>query len=244
MTPRHTIAVWVGNASGEGRAGLTGAAMAAPLLFDIAHRLGDRQWFTTPWSDLKEVTVCADDGYLPSAGCATTTALVPLAAHFETVSPWHQSVTLDASGRWRVDSRCEAVDAMVRKTVLVLPPVMEAYRKPRDARYTGLPRWRADCVPPTGGAKPFDLVVPQADLAVLIPTELGGTRSKLVLQAVHRDATAPLFWHLDGDYLATTQAPHQLSLDIPPGEHQLTLVDGEGVRLVRRFEVLGNVASP
>jgi len=43
VTPQHTVAVWVGNASGEGRAGLTGATMAAPLLFDIAHRLGDRE---------------------------------------------------------------------------------------------------------------------------------------------------------------------------------------------------------
>jgi penicillin-binding protein 1C len=29
---RHTVAVWVGNASGEGRPGLTGSTMAAPLL--------------------------------------------------------------------------------------------------------------------------------------------------------------------------------------------------------------------
>ena len=72
---------------------------------------------------------------------------------------------------------------MQSKTYLVLPPVMEAYRRPRDAGYAPLPRWRADCAPPTSAAKPFDLVVPQADLAVLIPTELGGKRSQLVLQA-------------------------------------------------------------
>lgn len=238
VTPRHTIAVWVGNASGEGRAGLTGAAMAAPLLFDIAHALGDREGFTAPWPDLREITVCKDDGWLPSQGCETATTLVPREAAFETTSAWHQTVHLDASGRWRVDSRCEVVERMQSKTYLVLPPVMEAYRRPRDAGYAPLPRWRADCAPPTSAAKPFDLVVPQADLAVLIPTELGGKRSQLVLQAVHRDPAALLFWHLDENYLATTRAPHQLALDMAPGEHRLTLVDGEGQRLTRRFTVL------
>lgn len=237
VTPLHTIAVWVGNASGEGQAGLTGAGMAAPLLFDIAHRLGTRQGFVTPWQDLREITVCKDDGYLPSRGCETTTALIPLDAHFETVSPFHQTVQLDASERWRVDSRCEPVAAMVQKTFFVLPPAMEAYRRPQDARYRPLPRWRSDCVPgPSNRA--FDLLVPQAGVDVFIPTELGGRRSKLVLQAVHRDATSPLHWHLDGNYLASSQAPHQLALDLAPGEHTLVLVDGEGQRLQRRFTVL------
>lgn len=34
-TPRYTIGVWVGNASGEGRPGLTGVGNAAPVLFDL-----------------------------------------------------------------------------------------------------------------------------------------------------------------------------------------------------------------
>ncbi|HHQ49702.1 MAG TPA: penicillin-binding protein 1C, partial [Acidobacteria bacterium] len=33
VTPRHVVAVWVGNADGEGRPGLTGHASAAPVLF-------------------------------------------------------------------------------------------------------------------------------------------------------------------------------------------------------------------
>ncbi|MDH5179068.1 MAG: penicillin-binding protein 1C, partial [Gammaproteobacteria bacterium] len=34
-TKRYTIGVWVGNATGEGRPGLTGVSAAAPLMFDI-----------------------------------------------------------------------------------------------------------------------------------------------------------------------------------------------------------------
>lgn len=244
VTPRHTIGVWVGNAGGEGRAGLTGAAMAAPLLFDIVHRLGDGQRFTAPLANLRRIEVCRDDGYLPSQGCETVPKPVPADAHFETVSPWHRTVHLDPSRRWRVDSRCQPVSEMVRASWFVLPPVMEAYRRPHDSRYRPLPDWRPDCRRgEDGGARAFDLVYPQAGLAVYIPTDLGGRRSQLVLRAVHRDAGAVLHWHLDGDYLASTREPHQLALDLAPGTHELTLVDAEGGRLVRRFEVLGTESA-
>jgi penicillin-binding protein 1C len=35
VTPSHVIGVWVGNADGEGRSGLTGYQAAAPVLFDL-----------------------------------------------------------------------------------------------------------------------------------------------------------------------------------------------------------------
>ena len=38
-TSRHTVGVWVGNASGEGRPGLTGSTMAAPLMFGLFNSL-------------------------------------------------------------------------------------------------------------------------------------------------------------------------------------------------------------
>ena len=45
---RHTVAVWVGNASGEGRPGLTGSAMAAPLMFSLFNSLPASPWFAMP----------------------------------------------------------------------------------------------------------------------------------------------------------------------------------------------------
>ena len=38
-TPRYVVGVWTGNASGEGRPGLTGITAAAPLLFDLVNML-------------------------------------------------------------------------------------------------------------------------------------------------------------------------------------------------------------
>ena len=122
----------------------------------------------------------------------------------------------------------------------MLPPVLEYYRRPHDSRYRSLPDWRPDCREPgSDEVRAFDLVYPQAGIAVYIPTDLGGRRSQLVLKAVHRDPAAVLHWHLDGDYLASTQGQHQLAADLAPGLHRLALVDGDGGRLERGFEVLG-----
>ena len=66
--------------------------------------------------------------------------------------------------------------------------------------------------------------------------------SQLVLKAVHREPLAVLHWHLDGEYLASTQDEHRLAIDLPAGPHTLTLVDAAGARLQQRFEVLGSAA--
>jgi len=51
-TPKYTIGVWVGNADGEGRPGLTGIKSAAPILFDILALLPQSGWFNIPYDDL------------------------------------------------------------------------------------------------------------------------------------------------------------------------------------------------
>jgi penicillin-binding protein 1C len=60
-----------------------------------------------------------------------------------------------------------------------------------------------------------------------------------VFEAVHRDANATLYWHLDQHYVATTRTFHTEALDISPGRHVITVVDQAGNRLSRPFEVIG-----
>ena len=58
-------------------------------------------------------------------------------------------------------------------------------------------------------------------------------------EAAHRRPDATLYWHLDERYLGATTTFHQQALNITPGIHTITVVDEEGNRLARRFEVLG-----
>lgn len=239
---RYTVGVWVGNASGEGRAGLTGLGTAAPILFDIFNRLEASEWFEQPIDQMKGVEVCKDDGYLANTNCESETQWIPLESHFEEVTPNHQLVHLDETETWRVHSLCESVGAMVHKSWFVLPPGQEYYYRRHNSDYRTLPPHRKDCLAQLSTSekdRPIELLYPTPGTKIYIPVDLDEQKSNTVFEAVHRDREATLYWHLDDEYLGTTSVFHQQALDIRPGKHYVTIVDGQGNRLARQFEVLG-----
>ena len=243
---KYTVGVWVGNASGEGRPELTGVGMAAPLLFGVFNVLDDADWFPTRLATLREIEVCKNDGYLPSGGCERDSVLIPVDAHFERVSPFHRTVHLDASERWRVNGRCETTDNMVHRSWFVLPAGQEHYYRKYQTSYRRLPPFREDCVRyATAGelSGPMDFLYPNTGTRIYIPIELSGAKGRVVFEAAHRDPDATLFWHLDNEYLGTTKVFHEQALDVGAGFHTITVVDGLGNRLFRRFEVLSKTET-
>lgn len=242
VTPRYTVGVWVGNASGEGRANLSGAASAAPILFQLFNRLDTSEWFGAPREQMREVEVCSDDGYLSNGACATQKQWAPADARFERVSPYHFRVHLDSSGIWRVHARCESVGRMRHADWFVLPPGQEFYYRRQRADYRLLPAYRPDCraqVNADEGRGPIDFLYPNLGTRLYIPIDLAAQKGRTVFEAVHRESGATLHWHLDDEFLGSTQTFHQQALDISAGAHVITVVDQHGNRLSRRFEVLG-----
>ncbi len=71
-TPKYVIAVWAGNADGEGRPGLTGITAAAPILFDLVNLTGTGDWFRTPYDDLTMIRVCKQSGHRAGTDCPET----------------------------------------------------------------------------------------------------------------------------------------------------------------------------
>ena len=241
-TPSHTVAVWVGNASGEGRPGLTGSAAAAPILFDLINRLDPVPWFRTPFLHMKQVEVCKNDGYLAGGGCDTELRWVPKHSHFEKVSTFNRRVHLDQAGRAQVTGACEAPGRMSHRSWFVLPARLEFYYRKHHAEYRPLPRFREDCrlaAGVEGTSGPIAFLYPNAGTKLYIPTDLARKRGETVFEAVHRRPDATLFWHLDDIYLGSTKTFHQQGLDMTPGRHIVTVVDETGNRLSRRFQVLG-----
>ena len=238
-TSHHTVAVWVGNASGEGRPGLTGSSMAAPLMFALFNSLPASPWFELPTHALRRIDTCENDGYLAAAACSTTSTWVPRDSHFDAQSPHNLRISLAPDGQHRVDSDCESPGRMRNERWFVLPPAEEFYFRRVHAEYRPLPEMRADCAATRAGGRPtLALLYPDPNARVLIPRELNGQRGRTVFEAVHRRREATVYWHLDGRYLGETHTFHQQSLDIDPGEHILTVVDDEGERVARRFQVI------
>jgi penicillin-binding protein 1C len=236
-TTHYTVGVWIGNATGEGRPGLTGSSMAAPLMFALFNGLPASAAFDQPVHALKRIEVCANDGFLAVDGCQSETAWVPRDSRFDELSPHNPRVNLDAAASFRVNSDCESPSRMRLANWFVLPPAEEFYFRRSHPEYRVLPPLRSDCAPRDGRAA-LALLYPDVNGRVLIPRELDGSRGRTVFEAVHRRGDARVYWHLDDRYLGETHTFHRQSLDIAPGEHILTLVDDEGERVYRRFQVL------
>ena len=239
VTPNYTIGVWAGNADGEGNPELTGLGTAAPVLFALLGALDSGGRISRPPAGLKPLRVCRDSGFLATDLCPAETIWVPETSRFDRMCPYHQTVHLDASGRFRVDSRCEPVGRMRHESWFVLPPVQEYYYRADHPEYRTLPPFRADCAAASESGPPvMSLIYPEPDTSVFVPVDLDGRTGEVVFEAVHRRRDATIHWHLDERYIASTRRFHQVALSPEPGSHRLILTDGEGRRLERRFRVI------
>lgn len=241
ITPQYAVGVWVGNADGEGRPGLTGIATAAPILFELFGLLDVHGWFDPPEADLVEIEVCAKSGHRAGPYCAETKkVMAPFAGLRRHRCPYCQIVHCDANREWRVHSQCERIAAIRGVKWFVLPPAMEWYYKRHHSDYRPLPSYRSDCMEAIDGfvTASMSLIYPGENGLIYVPIELDGQRGRTVFEAAHRDIHATIYWHLDGKYLGATRDIHQIALAPKPGEHMVTLVDENGERVQRKFAVL------
>jgi len=239
LTSRYCIAVWTGNASGEGRPGLTGTLAAAPLLFDLFNLLPNAPAFEPPYDELARAAVCRTSGFRAGIDCPQAdTAWLPPEALRTPTCPFHRRILLDPARHWRTS----AGDGQP-ETWFVLPPGMEHYYALRHPDYRPLPPWMPGN---NGSEQPMEILYPEPGAKLLIPVQLDGTRGNMVVEVAHRNAGAQLFWDLDGTYIGTTRGDHRMALSPPEGGHRLTLTDGEGHVLHRSFTIItsGSSAAP
>lgn len=236
FTPRYCVVVWTGNTTGEGRPGLTGIQAAAPLLFDIFRLLPQSAWFTPPQSGFIYLPVCHESGFKASQDCEVVdTMMVSTAAKNAKTCPYHRTVHLDPTGRYRVTDNCVSPSDMITKSWFVLPPVIEYYYKQKHADYESLPPFLQGCNVNVSGN--IDIIYPSAETKIYVPVDLSGEKGNTIFTATNK-RQGKLFWHVDNVYIATTENFHQISLRPKTGIHMLTVEDENGETVSRRFEVV------
>lgn len=236
VTPRYVVGVWVGNATGEGRSGLTGVGYAAPILFDIYSLLPDVPWFDQPYDELEEIAVCRQSGHKASAICdEVDTVYIPRTGIATAVCPYHRIVHLSQDGQYRVNSSCESVSRMQERSWFVLPPAQAYYYKNYHVEYQALPPLKPGCE--EDQSRQIAILYPEHQAVLYLPKGFSGEREKVVMRATHARSDATLYWHLDDVYLGETRQIHQMACLVEPGNHILTLLDEDGNRRSILFEV-------
>jgi penicillin-binding protein 1C len=246
VTPDWTVGVWIGNATGEGRAELRSAITSAPVLFELFSALNPAEgetgaWFSQPASDLREQEVCAFSGYPPGPNCRTfKTAALPRSASAHQPCPFCKTVTLNETADRRVSLENSGGDRVIQQKWFVLPPAEEWYYRRWNLDYKPLPPPETQDGAGSGQSFPLALFNPEAGSQVFVPRERDGREGRIVFSAAHREENSLIHWHLDAGYLGFTTVFHEMEARPPPGPHTLTLVDGAGNTLTRSFKVLDN----
>ncbi len=240
ISPDYVVAVWIGNADGEGRPGLIGVRAAAPLLFDIFQSLPTKtKWFQQPYNEMQEVDVCMISGHLATENCSKTKrTYVPLASLDTRGCPYHQIIHLDEKEEFRVTAECLDPSKMKHKSWFIVAPNIEKWFAQSNPSYQGLPKMNESCAT-NGNTDRMALIYPKNKQKIYLPIDFSKKRRKMTVEAAITGSESFIFWHLDDQFIGQTQLIHQLEIQPEVGKHVLTITDEVGTTITVRFEVQG-----
>lgn len=192
VTPRYTVGVWVGNATGEGKPGLVGAQTAGPVLFDIFSYLPSSPWFERPTGVFVDAEICRQSGHLKGRFCEETDTVLILPAGLRTEAcPYHHLVTLSADESHRIYENCANTEPTIQKSWFALPPVWEWYYKQHHPEYKPLPPFKAGCGEDSFQSMQF--IYPPMNAHIKLPKQLDGSKGFLTVELAHSNPNATIF---------------------------------------------------
>ena len=227
ITARYVVAVWVGNATGEGKAGLVGAKTAGPVLFDIFNLLPATTWFKPPNGVFTDAEICHHSGHLKSRFCDEIDTVPVLFSGLKTSPcPYHIKVHLTVDERFQVRESIIDNEITVEKSWFVLPPAWEWFYKQRHPAYRPLPPFKSGFN--DNSRMPMQFIYPQKNAHITLTKQMDGSIGALTLELAHSTPEATVFWHLDEHYVTSTRDFHKISLQPASGKHVITVVDNFG----------------
>jgi penicillin-binding protein 1C len=240
VTPQYAVGVWAGNANGEGKPNLIGARTAAPVMFSIFEILPKNNvenWFQEPLNQFVDAEVCSQSGMLRGRYCGHINEHILPAASASNACQYHVLVNLSADEKYRVSADC-ADENSVQQARFVLPPSWAHYYRQNHIEYNALPPFRADCGNQTDE---MQFIYPQNKTSVVhLPRQLDGSAGEIALNLAHSRSNAVVFWHIDGDYTASTSDFHKLNIHLSTGTHNILAIDDNGNAVSCTIEAVNN----
>jgi len=237
-TADFVVGVWVGNANGEGRKGLTGSKAAAPILFDIFNILNCKNIFYPPYDELFEVEVCAESGDLASQNCMNTKKILATENGTEAkVCSYHKIIFTDKKKQYRLSQECASISDLNPVSWFILPPVQEYYYKKKHPQYNSLPPYAPGCGS-NNESKNIEFIYPTKNTSIYVAIDETQNKREIVFEISHHYPKSTVYWHLDKKLIGITNNIHQLPYIPEKGKHLLTVVDENGESAAIEFNVV------
>jgi len=269
--PTLAVGVWVGNPDGTPVKGISGAAHAGPLFFDVLRALDEpgRDLRLPEAPALRSVTLCAASGLPAGPDCPATiqspagpTLSLPRCAE-------HRPILVDRETGLRLEGSCLAAPVpggrAETRTVQTVPPELAAWLAAQGKPAPGLPPLSPLCPDVPGGLGPV-ILSPSAATPYVLRHDAPPRHQQVALRAAPADPGDSLWWYVDGRFAG---AVHQSSdkhegccaygpadtmdrsgVDQPPvvlwpmtpGVHRASVTDGQGRTTSVTFRVLDRSA--
>lgn len=237
-TPDYVIGVWVGNADGSGRPGLTGVLCAAPILFDVAEEIITKNnWFEAPYDNLVTIRVCKHSGYLAGQFCDEKEEIVGhVSGTAAQICPFCKPYQLDENEKYRVKPNCVGAGKYHVKNYFVLPPLMARFFHGNES--SKLPPLFPDCA---DYADVMEFVYPPNNTKIFRPKTYQALANPIIFELAHQLDDAVVYWHFDNQFVGETKCKnHKISLLPNFGRHEIVAVDQFGNRIKNVFFVVSN----
>jgi penicillin-binding protein 1C len=240
----YCVGIWVGNASGEGKQGLTGIKVAAPLLFSLFNELPEKgKLFPVPGSHLQPVDICKSTGWLAGPFCPQESILAPKTIKTSEVCPFHKKVYLTSDQQYLIHVNCLENEPGKPENRLVLPPLEAFYFRKNNPDYQPLPDWHPLCLQNNTLFEENEImewIYPREFTQIKIPKNLDGSVSKTVFQLAHQSPEKTVYWHIDGVFVGKTRIYHQMIMNPNIGRHLMMAMDEDGNRIETTFEIISH----
>jgi penicillin-binding protein 1C len=232
VTPRHTVAVWVGNFDGSPMRWVSGTRGSGPLLNALLRALGPGGAFPRP-EGLAEASVCAASGARPGAHCPALRRETFLVGHAPSdTCTVHRRVPIDTRTGLLAEASAPAA-AVEHRAYAVYPPEYHAWMRTR-----GLP------LPPSASAR--DALAEGVQTSDRLRVEYPGSGTTFQLDPVLRagyqrarlrgaadEGLLDVAWYVNGERLGRPR-PGGLASRARPHTLELRALSPEGLRLRSR----------
>ncbi len=235
VTKEYTVVVWVGNADGEGKPGLTGVKKAAPLMFSVFDLLPNAKLITPPYRDMDYKYLCKESGLKRGPHCNSKKGVyLPKSNSHLGVCSYHKKIPLNKEGTKMVNHECYNPSEIVFEDRFILEPITNNYYKTFTGTDFSLPEFDMQCYTSTND---FTIIYPTLDAKIKLPKDLDLKMNSLIAKATATSSDS-LFWFLNAELIGVTKEVHSMKLTTTLGENSLTIVSNDGSEKSLQFYVM------
>jgi len=225
----YTVAVWLGNFTGEGVPELTGSEIATPLLFEIFNNLPQsRGKLLEAPKNLQFRLVCVETGLPPNEYCSNqvTDYYIPL------ISPSQKCEHLkecfvSADEKYLYLPDCLPSSGYKKKSYPNLSADLLAYYEAENIPYTKIPALHADCEQKIEANKSNapQIISPTDQKIYIIPEK---DAPELLLKAYIHNDSKKIYWYLDDKLYKESDSQEDVFFKPLAGKTKITCVDEKG----------------